>query len=201
MRSRGQMRPPAMRTPPRARRSRSASSPPAACTRRPSRAPTRRPRPRPADGGPGGPAAGRRGDERAGARHQLARRRTRARHREHAGRARRPPPLRSGGEPARNGRDAGHRRHDVRAARRAQERAFARAGLPGQRRLADPDSARAGRGGGDPARRRAPPRRHRRRPAARRLGAAPRRRRARGARSRGRIAAALLPRRRGRRAS
>ena len=74
-------------------------------------------------------------------------------------------------------------------------------GLPRQRRLADPHPARARRGGGDPAGRRAAARRRPPTAAARRVGAAPRRRRAGGARSRGRRAAALLPRRRRPRAS
>ena len=81
------------------------------------------------------PAAGRHRGERARARHELARRRARARHREHADRARRPPALRSRGEPGRDRRHAGHRRRARSRCGRAQERARARPRLPGQRRL------------------------------------------------------------------
>ena len=75
--------------------------------------------------------------------------------------ARRPPALRGRGQPARHGGDAGHRRHDVRVLRRAQERGVARARLPGQRRVADPHPPRARRRRRAAARRRAPARRRR----------------------------------------
>ena len=108
-----------------------------------------------ADRGAVGAAGGGAGHERARPRDQLAGRRARAGDGEHAGRARRPPALRGRDQLAGDGRGARDRRDGVLALRRAQERALARAGLPGQRRVDDPHPARSrGRRGGA-ARRRA----------------------------------------------